>query len=146
MERVDPYEEGHTIGKTIKIMKEFNCCTVVTLACVTGCTFERAHHHMKHQGARPPRRGMTRECQEKAFSKLQTFKVKKGLYSKDNRITISQFLKKHPKGKFYCASRGHAFAIIDGVLYDHSDKPRRQITFSYRFYNEDDLKELRNER
>ena len=32
--------------------------------------------------------------------------------------TLSQFLNKNNKGRFICVRRGHAFAVVDGKIYD----------------------------
>lgn len=147
VERVDPWEEGHPIKLSMDELNEGRACTVVALANVTGYTFEESHKIMKYGGGREDGKGMFREEQLEAFKTLYlTFKIVASPYTKSNRITINQFLKKHPEGKFYCACRGHAFAIIDGVLYDHSEKLRRQITFAHRFYNAQDLEEIRDDR
>jgi len=139
---VNPYEDGHPIKEEIKFAKDTNSCTVVALACVTGNTWSECNQYLSKYGRRY-RKGMTRQMQENAFKGFTKFVVKNSPYTYKNRITIGQFIKKHPIGKFYCCVRGHAFAIIDGVLYDHSEKLRRQITFSYRFYTLDEVDKLR---
>lgn len=142
MKRLDPYDDEHPIGESLKILKDRNSCTVVALACVTGNTYQSCHNFLSKYGGRKKGKGMLPSEVIKAFTHFKHFKVKKGLYTRQNRITINQFIQKHPKGKFYCCNRNHAFAIIDGVLYDHSDKARRQITLAYRFYSKEDLEEL----
>jgi hypothetical protein len=114
--------------------KDGNCCTVVALMVVMGCSFEDAQWWMKHKAGRKHGRGLLRKDQDRAFSAMKNTKVVNGPYTIQNRITLNQFLKKHPVGRFYCCSRGHAFAIIDGVVYDHQNKPRRQITYAKRIY------------
>ena len=32
--------------------------------------------------------------------------------------TLQQFINSHPKGRYYLTRRGHAFAVIDGVVHD----------------------------
>jgi hypothetical protein len=34
------------------------------------------------------------------------------------RPTLAQFINEHPKGRYYLARSGHAFALIDGVVHD----------------------------
>lgn len=139
MDRIDTYNDSHPIGRSIGDDK--NCCTVVSLSCVTGRSFEQCNKYLSKFGRRFMGR-LSFDNQILAFEAPTKFKTVKSPYTMKNRITIKKFIEKHSKGKFYCCSRGHAFAIIDGVLYDHSDKPRRQIVFCYRFFNEDDLKIL----
>ena len=133
VQRINPYEDDHPIKQEIVAARDTNSCTVVTLACVTGNSWKQCDRYLRKYGRRY-RKGMLRGQQEEAFKGLTKFITKESPYNSNNRITIGQFVKKHPVGKFYCCVRGHAFAIIDGVLYDHSDKLRRQITFAYRFY------------
>lgn len=47
--------------------------------------------------------------------------------------TVKQFVKEHPKGSHYIATRGHAMAVIDGKLHDSSNKgpDGRKIQLSY---------------
>lgn len=142
-EVVNVYSSDHPIGSGIKEYKDKNSCTVVALSCVTGNTYKQCYDYMKRFG-RLHGVGMLGSQIKTAFSAMKKFKMVESPYSHTNRITINQFLKKHPVGKFYCCSRGHAFAIIDGVLYDHTLKLRRQITMSYRFYNKEDLCKLKN--
>ena len=42
-------------------------------------------------------------------------------------MTVAQFIRAHPKGRFTLHRRGHAFALIDGVVHDWSvgTGPRR---------------------
>ena len=142
VQRVDPYEDGHPIREEVKAAVDYNSCTVVTLSCVTGNTWKQCSQYLKKYGRRYRKGMLCKEIRE-AFKGFTKFVVKESPYSTQNRITIGQFIKKHPVGKFYCCSRGHAFAIIDGVLYDHSDKSRRQITFAYRFYTLEEVEHLR---
>lgn len=144
VQRVNPYEEGHPIKQEITEAKDTNSCTVVALSCVTGNSWKACDGYLRKYGRRY-RKGMLRKQQEEAFKGLTKFVTKESPYNSSNRITIGQFLKKHPKGKFYCCVRGHAFAIIDGVLYDHSERLRRQITFAYRFYTLEEVANLRRE-
>lgn len=60
-----------------------------------------------------------------------------GPYTEANRICVSNFVKAHPQGRYYCLSRGHAFAIIDGVVWDHTYRPRAQILHAVRIYLEE---------
>jgi hypothetical protein len=34
------------------------------------------------------------------------------------RITLNQFIKQNPRGRFYVVVRGHAVGIVDGVCID----------------------------
>lgn len=142
--RVNPYFFKGFLESSKK-RRERNACTVVALHSVTGNSFDSCFEYMKLFG-RKHRKGMLREDWGKALESMASFKVKQGEYSKNNRITVKQFIDKHPEGKYYVASRGHAYAIIDGVLWDHSTMLRRQITCAYRVYSQEDLILLRKGR
>ena len=47
--------------------------------------------------------------------------------------SVKQFVKEHPKGAHYIATRGHAMAVIDGKLHDSSGRGSdgRKIQLSY---------------
>lgn len=79
---------------------------------------------------------------DNVFQSVKKSKVRKGNYSCKNRITIKEFTIKHPNGRCFVVVRGHALAIIDGVVYDHSEKPRRQIQAAWRVYLPEDLQNI----
>lgn len=124
--------------KVFKIPNDRRYCTVVALCIVTQWSMEDSNHWMGLFG-RKRNRGMCLESQHKALTSMTQYKAVKGPYTKDNRITIKKFIEKHPEGRYYCLCRGHAFAIVDGVLYDHTEKWRRQITCAYRVYTKEEL-------
>ena len=47
--------------------------------------------------------------------------------------TVTQFIKAHPKGRFYARRNGHAFAIVDGVVHDwvKGTGARSRITYAF---------------
>ena len=129
--RIDPSEE---IKDDFRYKDDRNCCCVVALMKVMDCTYDTAYKWCQEKGGRSRRRGMYMPQIVKMFEEMQNTPNKKGPYGKENKITINQFIKKHPVGRFFCVHKGHAFAIVDGVLYDHVDKPRRQIYYAHRVY------------
>lgn len=36
-------------------------------------------------------------------------------------VTVGEFAKAHPKGRYVCATQGHVVAIIDGSVFDSWD-------------------------
>lgn len=134
---VNPYQ--HPEYLSIKqSLKEHNCCTVVALWVATGKPLRDCFEYMRIHG-RKPRKGMTKDAWNKALESMNKFRVKKGPYDQRNRITVGQFIKKHPIGTYYVANNGHAFVIKDGEIYDHTEGLRRQITCAYRVYSKDEL-------
>jgi hypothetical protein len=64
---------------------------------------------------------------------------KKGIRFKKipiKRMTLKKFLLKYPKGRFVVERNGHAFAIINGKIYDSQKNGERCILFNcYKFEN-----------
>jgi hypothetical protein len=60
------------------------------------------------------------------------FKVK-GWGDEHEGKTVKQFVKDHPQGSHYIATRGHAMAVINGKLHDSSNRgvDGRKIHLSY---------------
>lgn len=119
-------------SQNTKAMKETNDCTVKAFAVVFDTTYEKAHAHLKHNCGRQNRKGIV--SREVIVPSLKKSKYKVGPYSKTNRITLKNFLEKHSEGRFYVCVRGHALAVIDGVIYDYKEGLRRQVTWAVRVY------------
>lgn len=126
------------LRQSSKEMNEHNDCTVKAWVNVFDAPYKNAHTWLRAHG-RPNRKGMMQKDIKRALESCKRARVKFGPYSRSNRITVSAFCKKHPKGRFYVCHPGHAFAIKDGVVYDHHHGPRRQITFAARVYLEGEL-------
>lgn len=108
-------------------------CSVLAWAKAFNCTYEQAHKYLKRHG-RKNRRGSTLDILEDCFNGVKKRPIKKGPYTRKNRITVNQFLKRHPKGNYYVVVRKHAFAIVDGIIQDWKEGKRRQITSAWRVY------------
>lgn len=117
----------------VKKNKDKNACTVIALAKVMDSDYPTCYKFMASQG-RKHGRGMYDDDVDKAFLSMKNTKVVKGPYSLTNRITVSKFIEKHPVGRFFVCSRGHAFAIIDGIVHDYKRGDRRQIKLAWRVY------------
>jgi len=76
---------------------------------------------------------MKRSMQGAMFNAMSHHRVTLGPYTIANKITISRFCKKHPKGKFYVCVRGHALAILDGVPSDNTST-RKFVCAAWRIY------------
>lgn len=112
-------------------MRETKDCTVFSFATVWKASYRDAHRHLKRQFLRPNRKGpQWREC-EMADKLCPKTKMTKHEYTRDNSITLGQFCKKHPTGRHWVFVRGHALAVIDGVVYDHSHKLKRKVFLAW---------------
>jgi hypothetical protein len=47
-------------------------------------------------------------------------------------MTVQKFLRRYPSGRYYVAVTGHAFAVIDGVIYDSvTPRPLQRVRAAY---------------
>lgn len=115
-----------------KLFRETNDCTVISFTQVWDTTYDLAHKHLKKQFRRPNRGGPSWANCHKAVELCPKTKITDMGYTRDNKITINQFIERHPKGRYWVFVSGHALAIIDGVLYDHSYKLKRRVILAFK--------------
>lgn len=127
-----------TLREASKAARESNDCTVMAWSNCFDAPYLHAHTWLSRYG-RLPRRGMSKTELIVALDSCKKSKVRKGPYSRDNRISLSRFCKKHNTGRYYVLVRGHALCVKDGVVYDWYHGPRRQVTFAARVYLEGEL-------
>ena len=101
---------------------ETNDCSVRAMVNAFGLPYAYAHATMAAAG-RKEKKGMLNRyihnvvtgTHEGKFGKqLATVGRKEG----QRQVTIATFCKYHPYGSYYCIVRGHAFAVVDGVVQD----------------------------
>lgn len=135
MERIG-YSEQQFEGRLR--LKEHNDCTVMAWSSCFDSSYEAARSWLEKFG-RKHRKGMYLPQIDAALKACKKAKTKVGPYTRQNTICISHFIKKHPKGRYYCLVRGHALCIKDGIVYDYCGKPRRQINYAARVYLEGEI-------
>jgi hypothetical protein len=113
-------------------------CTVVALANTMDSDYTTCYRYIQKVGGRIKGRGLSHLGVENIFKNMQSTVYVKGPYSRQDSITLNQFCKKHPKGRYYILVRGHALAIIDGDVYDHKLASRRRIIGAWRVYLEEE--------
>jgi hypothetical protein len=95
---------------------EHNDCTVRALALTAKINYSTAHWIARTAGRKNRKGFYSNELLQTAKTKFklnyQSVKVKP--------MTVATFCKKYPRGSYYCNKRGHAFAVIDGICYDHT--------------------------
>lgn len=138
MEISNPYKEP-AICNNPTFKKDNNGCTVVAFCKVFDTDYITAYNFIKKVCDRKHGGGLSTLQIYTLFDNVKKNKWTKCPYGISNRITINQFIKKHPKGRFYCLVRGHAIAIVDGVLYDYEKGGKRQITTAFRVYLEGEI-------
>lgn len=122
--------------------QERNTCTVWTTAQLLDYTFEEAYLVL-HDLGRKYGRGVyfrtilmdiSEERDTQAGDNLEGHKLT--LMEGDNfpgkRPTVAQTVKKYPQGKYFVFTKGHVFALIDGVVYDSHHSPRRRVYSVFR--------------
>jgi hypothetical protein len=104
-----------------------NRCTAVT------CNAIASHHGIEAAKVGP-------EHNLRAGADLYQHLKKHGLKAKgwgDEHAgkSVKQFVKEHPTGSHYIATRGHAMAVVDGKLHDSSGRGAdgRKIQSSWEF-------------
>jgi hypothetical protein len=119
-----------------KRFKETNDCTVISFSEVWGAPYEAARTHLSKQFKRPPRSGPSWKNCDNAIALCPKTKMDKlwGTKDKEYYITLGAFCKRYPTGRYWVFTAGHALAVIDGVVYDHSHKPRRKVKLAYRVH------------
>jgi hypothetical protein len=111
-------------------------CAVRAMANSFGVPYAYAHAAMKVAG-RKERNGtpvnaihevVTAEHAGKRGVKIEH--IGKGVGQR--QVSIGVFCKYHPHGSFYCIVRGHAFAVVNGVVQDSGfNKASRRIYKAY---------------
>ena len=109
---------------------EHNDCAVVAHAHITGCSYEEAHRDLLRAGRRP-RRGTYGTASRTALA--ASFHVacvkdvavrvdyNNAFFSKS--YTVAEMLRLLPKeGRYWMAAGHHAFAYINGKVYDNRGK------------------------
>lgn len=108
--------------------KERADCTVSALACVASVPYEWAHEIAKVNGRRGGAAFSAAVMIEAA--KANGIKFHKLRFSR--RRTLAKFLREYPTGRFYVRTRGHAFAVVDGVVAD-STRHSRLVVEAWQF-------------
>jgi hypothetical protein len=126
----------HSLGATKdRPTGEDNDCAVIALANAAGIPYAEAHQRLAAQGRRP-RHGTKTSASSRALHQLvsdgklakvteQVIGVPMSMLSRGYRLgypTVAQFLRSLPKqGSYFLSCTTHAFAYVDGVLYDNID-------------------------
>ena len=109
-------------------IKDNNNCTICALSTSAGIPYNEAFEIGKAAGRKTGRGFHTK--------KLVLTAKKKGISlrkMKHKPITIQKFLERYPTGRYLVRRTGHAFAIIDGIIYDHlTNTPLQRIKDSWK--------------
>jgi hypothetical protein len=124
-------------------------CTVVAFALLCGLTYSQSAEMLRNAGRKPNKGfktrlflGKKRIVGRRLFEEtntcervLHSLKYPDGRpVTVDERIykTLGKFAAAHPEGHYLVTVRGHAVAVMNGVVVDSEDKPNRRICSVWR--------------
>lgn len=111
---------------------EHNDCAVRALAIALDMPYGDCHDHYAHHG-RKWGRGTPISTTMNLMRSLGAAQVNtRNRGGRDG--TLTQFLRAYPQGRYWVARRGHAFAVVDGVVHDwqHGTGPRSRVIYAWR--------------
>jgi hypothetical protein len=122
---------------------ETNDCTVKALAVALAIPYDQAYLYAKRSLNRKRNVGTTGKVLQRAFSFDKSFTELKGKAIKttykqvdgkmlDRDMTIGTFARVYPSGTYYIVVSKHALVVKDGIVFDHSDKPKRRIKMAWK--------------
>jgi len=117
---------------------ETNDCTVCAWAAFKGISYMEAHTELGRKLGRRNRSGVR-------TMEWKTFLLKEGLKAVDSsalktyykstnttrKMTLSTFVKNNKKGRYILGVRGHAVAVIDGVLVDGTFRVKARVEMAF---------------
>jgi len=115
-------------------IKDKDNCTIRAFAIAFGMPYKDAHF-MGELAGRPHGEGY---WMYKIMDKAREF----GYQSEelDDYGTLAQFLKKNPRGRFICVKSGHAFAVIEGKIYDEvTNAPQCKLIRIFKVYSKSNI-------
>ena len=107
--------------------RERRDCSVRAFAVAMGVPYEEAHAAFKRHGRK--------DHMGTPVFVSHWVHTEAGMTRIDPRMpTLTQFIRENPKGRFVVHRRGHAFAVIDGVVHDwgHGTGARTRVQRAWR--------------
>lgn len=115
-------------GRSASGIKDKRDCTIRALALSAGIPYEYAHK-IGVEAGRKNGKGFHPEKLLKYAKKEYGITYRKKRYKS---ITIQRFIKENPTGRYYVATNVHAFAIINGHIYDTGlNRPMQRLEEAY---------------
>jgi len=115
-------------GRSRSGIKEKGDCTIRALAISAGIPYEYAHK-IGTEAGRKKGKGFYPDKLLKYAKKEYGITYKKKRYKS---VTIQRFIKENPTGHYYVATNRHAFAIINGTIYDTGlNRPLQRLEECY---------------
>jgi hypothetical protein len=104
-------------------IKDTKNCTIRALSITAGIPYEQADKIGVLAG-RERNKGFYSEILMNQANKQGITSTRKVYIPK---ISVKKFIKQNPKGRFFCVRRGHAFAVVNGVIYDNVKTSSRHM-------------------
>lgn len=57
-------------------------------------------------------------------------------------ITLAEFVRRFPKGRYVVHVRSHALAVVDGVIHDWNPAPRRRVRCYWKVDGDPDIEKI----
>jgi hypothetical protein len=138
-------------GSVAKLVGDTNYCTVSALSASFSISADEAYEYAASKWKRKRYKGVPTITMLQSFPCAEGFSQAKEVMGRDvirvkaeqdykqpdgsiktRSMTLSTFAKKFKRGKFYILVQGHALAVIDGEIVDHTDKPKRRIRYAWK--------------
>ena len=101
---------------------EHNDCAVRAAATAGNLPYEKVRAVFAKHGRKP--RGLT-YLPTSVAAHRELFQAERVTVA--GNLSLAEFTRRYPTGRFIIDVRRHALAVIDGVIHDWSPKPRRQV-------------------
>lgn len=99
-----------------------NDCGVRALAWAANIKYAEAHEAFRIHAGRKKGQGVYDHQIDEAIKGIAGEGKIKIIEKKFIHQTINRFVDENPEGRFYCVVRGHAFAIVNGIVYDNANR------------------------
>lgn len=142
LKNIPPFETRNLRSSSERGKDDRQDCTVQALANVTALTYDEAHELLERHG-RKRKRGfnigrLLRLHPILNFFRFQPVGLEKTFKhfrksdgwgervraTRSKTMTVNQFVRTHPRGRFYLTTNTHAFALIDGGVVDNLRNPK----------------------
>ena len=115
-------------GRASYAPNEKRDCTVRAFAIVCGLPYAESHSILKDAG-RKNQHGVHFDTVLKIIGWRYRLKRRN-----DTDTTLRGFVEAHPTGRYIVLERGHALALVDGVIHDNlSPTPRSKVRAAWQF-------------
>jgi len=108
---------------------ERNDCAVRALVCAVGIPYSQAWSVLQAEGRKPGRKTSVTQLAN-AILNIAPDTVTR--YLRHKSMTVKAFALAHPEGHYLCMSRGHYFAVTQGLVHDWRSRPRAKVIWAWR--------------